>query len=185
MSVIACRVYDDRIDLAADSIRVSGWGSQRTDGKLTKLARVRDVVVGGSGYAAENGLIQLFLQTHRPSAADVQSLLTFLGEFGDWKHKRTGCSKVSNAYLFAFEGRAFATVEYYIEEVHNYYAIGAGEDVATTALHLGHSPRDAVRVACELSVFCEGPIIEESIPAKPRGPIDVTTLDSAVRLKHP
>lgn len=157
MSVIACRVYDDRIELASDSIRVSGW-SQRTDSKTTKLARIGDVIVGGAGMASENGLIQLYLQTHRPSEPTIEAVLTLLGEFADWKLKKTNNATLENTFIFAFGGKAFCTNSYYVDEITNYYAVGAGEDHATTALHLGHRPVEAVQAAIDLSVFCAGPI---------------------------
>lgn len=166
MSVIACEVYDDRIELAADSIRVRGW-SQRTDGKSTKLARVRDVVVGGAGLASENGGMQLFLQSHRPVRPDVESILVFLGEFADWKRSRTGDAKIENQYIFAFDGHAYTTHDYFVDEITTYEAIGAGEDHASAAMHLGHTPTQAVQVAIDLGVYCEGPIVTESIPRRP------------------
>ena len=40
-----------------------------------------------------------------------------------------------------------------------YEAIGAGLDYALAALYLGHTVEDSVKTACELSVYCEQPII--------------------------
>ena len=37
-------------------------------------------------------------------------------------------------------------------------AIGAGEDYALASLHLGHTAKEAVETACELSVYCERPV---------------------------
>lgn len=162
MSVIACKVHPDRIELAADSILVSGW-SQRTDGKWTKLAKVRDVVVGSSGLASEAGLMQLFLQTTRPKFADVESVLAFMGEFASWKQKRVNDATLHNQFILAFDGKAFVTQEYFVDEIVNYYAIGAGEDFATAALHLGRSAAAAVETAVALSVFCEDPIVTQTI----------------------
>lgn len=162
MSVIACKVHPDRIELAADSILVSGW-SQRTDGKLTKLAKVRDVVVGSSGLAAEVGLMQLFLQTTRPKAPNVESVLEFMGEFATWKQKRVNDATLHNQFILAFDGKAFVTQEYFVDEIESYYAIGAGEDFATAALYLGRSPVAAVQAAIALSAFCEDPIVTQTV----------------------
>lgn len=157
MSIIACKVYPDRIELASDSIRVSGW-SQRTDSKTTKLARIGDVIVGGAGLASENGLFQLYLKTHRPSAPTIDAVLTLLSEFADWKLSKTTDASLENTFILAFGGKAFITSGYFVDEIANFYAVGAGEDQATTALHLGHSPVEAVQAAIDLSVYCEGPI---------------------------
>ncbi|WP_165073305.1 hypothetical protein [Paludisphaera rhizosphaerae] len=162
MSVIACRVYADRIEMAADSILVSGW-SQRTDAKHTKLVKVRDVVVGSCGLASESGLMQLFLMTHRPKFADVDSVLEFMGEFATWKGKRINDSTTTNQYILAFDGKAFVTQEYFVDEVVNYYAIGAGQDFATAVLHLGGNPSDAVDTAIALSVFCAAPRVNLTV----------------------
>lgn len=40
------------------------------------------------------------------------------------------------------------------------YAIGTGDDVARTALHLGKSPREALEIACELDFNTGPPIVE-------------------------
>ena len=48
----------------------------------------------------------------------------------------------------------------YVNEVNEYAAIGAGEDFALAALYLGHSAKEAVKVACELSAFVAEPIVE-------------------------
>lgn len=45
-------------------------------------------------------------------------------------------------------------------ELFDYGAIGAGEDFATAALYLGHHPKEAVKVACDLSCYVCEPIIE-------------------------
>lgn len=166
MSVIACKIYDDRIELASDSITVRGC-SKRTDAKLAKLARVNDVVVGGVGLSSENGLMQIFLRTHTPDAPTEQSLLGLLGEFSEWKHKRTGNAALENEYIFGVGGKAFRAFGYYVDEVVEHCAIGAGEDHAVTALFLGRDPVAAVEIAIKLSVYCEGPVVTQTIPRNP------------------
>ena len=48
----------------------------------------------------------------------------------------------------------------HIEEINDYAAIGAGRDYAYAALYLGHEPKEAVKVACDLSCYVSEPIIE-------------------------
>ena len=48
----------------------------------------------------------------------------------------------------------------YVNEINEYAAIGAGEDFALAALYLGHSAKEAVKTACELSAFVAEPIVE-------------------------
>ena len=38
----------------------------------------------------------------------------------------------------------------------DFYAGGAGGDVAWTALHMGRDAREAAKIACELNIYCGG-----------------------------
>ena len=66
---------------------------------------------------------------------------------------------MTNAYLICYKGHLFEAEGLYVFEVKNYSAIGAGQDFATAALYLGHTPQEAVNVAAELSCFVAKPII--------------------------
>jgi len=46
-----------------------------------------------------------------------------------------------------------------VQRVEKFEAIGAGSDFALAALFLGKDSREAVEVACQLSIYCEEPII--------------------------
>jgi hypothetical protein len=48
----------------------------------------------------------------------------------------------------------------FVHEVFDFISIGAGEDFANAALYLGHTPKEAVKVACELSCYVCEPIKE-------------------------
>lgn len=43
------------------------------------------------------------------------------------------------------------------------YAIGSGDDIAKTALHLGKTPREAVEIACELDHNSGPPVVEKRV----------------------
>ena len=47
---------------------------------------------------------------------------------------------------------------FYVKEITDYMAIGAGMDFALAALYLGSSVKDAIKTACHLSILCEEPI---------------------------
>ena len=51
----------------------------------------------------------------------------------------------------------------FVHEISDYIAIGAGEQFANAALYLGHTPKEAVKVACDLSCYVSEPIIEYSM----------------------
>jgi ATP-dependent protease HslVU (ClpYQ) peptidase subunit len=156
MSVIACRVYEDRYEISADSICAYGWTQTRD---RVKLVEVNGIVIGGSGRAEENSLFQLFAKTHTPSASTEAGILDFISEFSDWKLKKINNSQIENAYILGFENNVFQVYGWDIVKVTGYAAIGAGMDFALAALYLGHTTEKAIETAIELSMACEGPII--------------------------
>lgn len=160
MSVVAVRIYPDRYEIAADSIRTRGWTQQKIDPKgFAKLFEVNGLILGGVGLSEETGLLYLYMKGHRP-CPNEDSLLEFFSEFAKWKHEKTDKRDIENEYLIGFDSCVFVVQRYYAKKVINFDAIGAGMDFALSALYLGHSPVKAVETAIELSVFCEGPIIQ-------------------------
>ena len=159
MSVVVCRITKKGYEIAADSIAVRGWTQSKGDTKkFSKLFEVNGLVIGGVGLIQEISLLRLFATTHKPASATDSALLEFLSEFSGWKNKKTDDSDIDNAYIVGFEEKAFYINGWLVEEIVKYEAIGAGEDYALAAMYLGNSAKKAVRVAIELSVFCEGPI---------------------------
>ena len=159
MSVVAARVYKDKIIMAADSIIVRGW-SKRTDHDIVKIDEINGMIVGGTGYAQELSLMWQYMATHKPASATEKDVLSFIVEFSQWKRNLIGNGNVDNTYLMAYDGHLFQIEEMLVYEVSEYSAVGAGQDFANAVLYLGNSPRDAVKVACELSCFVAEPIIE-------------------------
>lgn len=159
MSVVAARVYKDKIIMAADSIIVRGW-SKRTDHDIVKINEINGMIVGGTGYAQELSLMWQYMATHKPASATEKDVLSFIVEFSQWKRNLIGNGNVDNTYLMAYDGHLFQIEEMLVYEVSEHSAVGAGQDFANAVLYLGNSPRDAVKVACELSCFVAEPIIE-------------------------
>ena len=159
MSVVAARVYKDKIVMAADSIIVRGW-SKRTDHDIVKINEINGMIVGGTGYAQELSLMWQYMATHKPASATEKDVLSFIVEFSQWKRNLIGNGSVDNTYLMAYDGHLFQIEEMLVYEVSEHSAVGAGQDFANAVLYLGNSPRDAVKVACELSCFVAEPIIE-------------------------
>lgn len=161
MSVVACRVLNDRIEIAADSITVRGWSQTRNENyKYAKLTQINGITLGGVGKSEESALMQIFLETHTPKSATRDDLITLLSEFANWKRVRINNGALDNDFIFVVDGRAFVTINYLVQEVSTYAAVGAGADYALAALYLGHSPEKAVETACELSIYCEKPIVK-------------------------
>ena len=165
MSVVCVRVYDDKIQIAADSILTRGW-SKRTDSKFAKLARINNIIVGSVGTAQECSLMWHFMETHNPKEATEKSVLDFVIEFSKWKDDYGSGKEIKNTYLLVFDGKCFLIEGSFVYEITNYCAIGAGEDFANAALYLGHTSKEAVKVAAELSCYVAEPIIEEEMSKK-------------------
>ncbi len=167
MSVVAVKVYDKEIIMSADSIIVCGWQDKTPVGN-DKLFEVNGMIIGSSGDAQELTHMFLFAENHTPLDMTERGLIKFMNEFRAWRIAEFGVPAekcVSNDYLIARQGKVFCcngTV--YVGEVKNFYAIGAGEDYAKAALYLGHSPAEAVKVACALSCYVDEPIITKSMP---------------------
>ena len=162
MSVVAVKVYDDKIQIAADSIICRG-DSKKTDGNFTKLVKVNDIIIGTVGYASEASLMWLYAETHKPLNTSEKEILTFITEFSKWKSDLTNSPSVDNEYIIVFEGHVFNVESMFVYEIKNYNAIGAGMDFANAALYLGHSPKESVKVACALSCYVAEPIIEYEV----------------------
>jgi len=162
MSVVCARVYKNKIQLAADSILTRGW-SKRTDCKFSKLAKINGIIIGSVGKAQESSLMCYYMKTHTPKKASEKAVLDFIVEFSKWKEGYCDGKDVENSYILAFNGKCFMVQGSFVFEIDNYCAIGAGDDFATAALYLGHTPKEAVRVAAELSCYVSEPIIEEEM----------------------
>ena len=75
-----------------------------------------------------------------------------------WMKKKTYESKLSNEYILVIEKKAFLVEGFFVKEITDYTAIGAGMDFSLSALYLGNSVKESIKAACHLSVYCEEPI---------------------------
>ena len=133
MSVVAVKVTKNKITIGADSILVSGWTQEKD--KLAKLNKVNGMVIGDVGDAQEGALFLLYCKTRKPREASVDAIVEFMSEFQDWMNNKTGESKLSNQYILIIEKKAFMIEGFFIKEVTDYTAIGAGMDFALSALY--------------------------------------------------
>lgn len=165
MTVIAARKTADAIILAADTM-ISVGHAKSTDAAMvhSKLFEQNGLVIGSTGDCYESTLMELFTRNHKPVDSSRLAIIDFLVEFREWIQKKDVKHNPRNGFLIVFDGKLFRIyggLEVY--EVKEFDAIGAGEDFAKAALHLGHSPSEAVEVACKLSLFCSEPITEITV----------------------
>jgi len=156
MSVVAVKVEKDKITIGADSILVSGWTQEKD--KLAKLNKVNDMIIGDVGDAQEGALFLMYCKTRKPREASVEALVEFMSEFQDWMTKKVEVNKLENQYVIILGGKAFMMEGFFIKEVTDYTAIGAGMDYSLAALYLGNSVKESIKAACHLSIYCEEPI---------------------------
>ena len=81
-----------------------------------------------------------------------------MSEFQDWLNNKIGETKIENGYILVVGGKVFNIEGFYVKEVTDYSAIGAGMDFALASLYLGNSVKESIKAACHLSVYCEEPI---------------------------
>lgn len=158
MSVVAVRVTPAKIEIAADSITVRGWTQSKDSNKFSKLVKINDLVLGSVGSAEESSLLWVFAATRKPENATESAVVNFFSEFATWKNGKTGKFALENEYLLVVDHHAFQIEHFFVQQITDFMAIGAGRDFALAALHLGYDTRKAVEVACELSVYCETPV---------------------------
>jgi hypothetical protein len=160
MSIITCKVTDTGYEVAADSIII--WNDLQSKGENfehVKLVDVNGMVLGGSGAIAESSMFQLFISNHRPAHITELGILEFLTEFVAWKRSKTGGDGIANHYFLGFDRVVFLIEGWLVSQIRKYHAIGAGREYALAALYLGHDAKTAAKVATELSIYCEPPIV--------------------------
>lgn len=155
MSVVAVRVEKNKITIGADSILVNGHTQEKDRG--AKLFYNEWLVCGDVGEAQEGALFQIFSKTRKPREASVEAMTEYLFDFYSWKREKTDSDSLENSYIIVFNKKAFLIEGFYVKEVTDYAAIGAGMDFALAALYLGSSVEDAIKTACHLSILCEEP----------------------------
>jgi len=159
MSIVCCKVTDTEIQLASDSIMVRGYTQEKGKDDFAKMFKTNGMIIGGTGYSEEISLFQMYCQTRKPAAPTNYDILLFLSEFCSWKKTKIEIYQIKNSYIILFDGHAFYINNFFVKEIVSYEAIGAGMDFALSALYLGKDVYEAAETACELSVFCEKPII--------------------------
>lgn len=161
MTVIAARVYEDRIELAADS-RVT-LGDYRVVGSSEaepmKVCSVNGMVIGGAGRKSTLQWLTYFARNHSPASESEVDVSAFILEFCEWMEKKSKSFGLENHFLVAFGSSLFKVYSSLaVMKVPEFAAIGSGGDYALAAMYLGHSPEDAARVAAKLDPWCGGDI---------------------------
>ena len=169
MSVVCAKVYDDRIEIAADSCITLGDFVSPTTG-FQKLFAVGDMLIGSAGLCEEIILMKSFLEENKdnmPKDASFSSMVHLVREF--YKYCKEYQDIVPEAqkpnddertlFLIVYKNRLYYVNGADVFEVENYTAIGSGSEAANTAMYLGYSPEDAVKTAAALNAFVRLPVV--------------------------
>lgn len=157
MSVVAVKIEKDKITIGADSIIIISESTQEKN-KLAKLYQNDWMVVGDVGDAQEGALFQIFSKTRKPKTATVEAITEYMFDFFSWKKEKTDINELESEYIIIFNKKVFLIVGFYVREITDYAAIGAGMDFALAALYLNSDIKTAIETACHLSTLCEKPV---------------------------
>ncbi len=159
MSVVAIKsIGKGKFEIASDSIRVAGWFSQEKD-KNGKLWKIGHMIMGTAGSCSIGSLLREYLENHQPKTNTEHGWVALMADFT--KHTSSldsSLKPLENEFLVIWKNKAFFIHNFYVLEIKDYYAIGAGRDFAFASLYLNNDVKKAVEVACELSTFCEKPV---------------------------
>lgn len=80
-------------------------------------------------------------------------------KFRDFIKDKTGSYDLESDFIIINKGKAFRYFYEYVSEITDYETIGSGRDFAATALYFGKTTHEAVKVACDLTIYCGEPVI--------------------------
>lgn len=160
MTVIAARKIDGNIHFAADQQTTAGWRKVGAEeAHLGKLFSINGMVIGSAGLRSTSLMMAHFARNHCPAEATEVDVASFVLEFIEWMTKRTPKFELKNCFIIAFRGELFKVYDGLDTfAVPEFASIGSGQDFALAAMHLGHSPKEAAKVAAKLDVHCSGEI---------------------------
>lgn len=160
MSVIAIKKTKDKIVIGADSIRVS-WATQEKD-KNAKLFNLGDgFVIAHCGLCSDAVALVDFAKVTKPRYATENGVIDWFRSFvKHCKDQRDSndCKLDNSNFIIVFNKKIFYFQNWFVREIKDYYADGAGRDFALSALYIGMPVRTAIETACHLSIYCEKPI---------------------------
>lgn len=160
MTVVVCKKYKNRIDLASDS-QMSGHFRKVTvpgpTADVSKIWRGNDQILGFAGSARDASYMIIYAKTHKPQSATADDVLSYILEFLDWAKKKNSTFDWESECIIIYEKKAFTVTSLtFVTEIRDYNTLGSGGDYALAALYLGMNVKKAVEVAKELDPYCSG-----------------------------
>lgn len=157
MTAIAVRIYEEKIEISADSmisfswwdkVEKSGWASIKD---FSKLYQVNDMVVWFSWSVEDALVISEWMKTNLPKGSTIDYIESYiLSVYAHLKSRNT--ARVPKLQLILiYNDKVFYAWDYLIYEVWEYEAIGSWMHYCRTAMYLWCDTKKAVSVACEFA----------------------------------
>lgn len=172
MSIVTALRRDGTITMAADTLALFGEGMviPGSNASVSKMLRIGDAIVGGTGWAVYDDILDHFLAIAGPPPLNTRrEIYAFFLEF--WKALRETYSLVNEqsasketpfgdldaTFLIASEGGLFkVSSDLGVTEFKQHHAIGSGSEYALGAMHVlvdsEADDSDVVRGACEAAI---------------------------------
>jgi ATP-dependent protease HslVU (ClpYQ) peptidase subunit len=157
VSVVAVKIYDTKIVVGADSQSTSYWHNKSYTNKIFKITD--SFVIGGVGFTSHNQHMRLFCETNSPASNRERDIIQFIVDFNSHMKKKDDKYEPYNSWILVYDGAAYQIgSDLFIRQIKDYEAIGSGHEYAKSALHLGHSVTESLKVACDMTIYCGEPL---------------------------
>lgn len=167
MTVIIAQNNKDNIIIASDSGLYRGHS--KTHGgeshqKLSKTQQINGMTIASTGYLSDFLNLIVFAETRKPESDSLISIQRYFVDFNKWLSDQKLEFKGTNFFL-CYKNKLYHCMEGAVYEIleGEYQCDGAGHVEAYTAMHLGKTPKQAVKISSELNIYVSGEVIEFKI----------------------
>jgi len=167
MTVIIAQNNKDNIIIASDSGLYRGYSKihgGENHQKLSKNKQVNGITIASTGYKADSLNFDVFVETRKPESNSLLSMQRYFVDFRKWLSDQSLEFKGTNFFL-CYKNKLYHYMEEAVYEIleNEYQCDGAGSVEAYTAMYLGKTPKQAVKIASELNIYVSGEVIEFKI----------------------
>lgn len=163
MSVITCKVTEDKIQIATDTQLTKS--EQSCPGLLySKVAEIGELIIGQTG-SCEEGVLFFNFVADNSVPADSGKIVLFMSEFYKYRDSIYSTLKPKEEdgasfcqYYIAIRGHIFLVNDFFVCEVTGDHAIGCGDKYALGAMAHGASVVEAVEITCKYDNNCSLPV---------------------------
>ncbi|HPQ79747.1 MAG TPA: hypothetical protein PLG47_04805 [Candidatus Dojkabacteria bacterium] len=162
MSIICGRVYEDRIEIAADSCITDETVENTTICNSPKLVKIDNIVVGACGYHSDALLLFSFIEENIEEfkkISCVKDLMVLTKKYRLYNEEYQGKKELESVFAILVNGKLYESKYFCICEIKEFCALGIGYQCALGSLEYGASPTEACKIASKYLLACKPPII--------------------------